>query len=143
MEQLDYNDISDVKILLQENNLPVSDINEKITFFAQKENEKIIAVGGMESAGEDAIIRSIAVSDPFKGKGLGNKITSRLINYAREKGKKDIYLLTTTAENYFAKFRFKKIDRNQVPAAVQKSTQYTSVCPVSAVVMKLEFNQNI
>jgi amino-acid N-acetyltransferase len=142
MEKLKFKDINQVRSLLQENNLPVSDLNEQIIFFVEKNADKIVAVGGMESSGKDAIIRSIAVSDDNKGKGLGGKITRKLLKYAQETGKKDIYLLTTTAEDYFPKYGFKKIDRRIVPADVKNSSQYKDVCPDSAVVMKLEYTLN-
>jgi amino-acid N-acetyltransferase len=142
MEILKFKDINLVKSLLKDNNLPVSDLNKEIIFFVEKSADKIIAAGGLESAGKDAIIRSIAVSDDHKGKGLGGRITRQLLQYAREKSKKDIYLLTTTAEEYFPKYGFEKIDRRFVPADVKNSSQYKDVCPDTAVVMKLEFTRN-
>ncbi len=142
MEQLDYKNINSIKSLLQENDLPVSDLNHRITFFVEKQEDEIIAVGGLESTGDDAIIRSIAVSDEHKGKGLGDAITRQLLNYAKETDKKDIYLLTTTAEKYFPKYGFKEIDRRYVPSDIKNSTQYKDVCPDSAIVMKLDFTQN-
>lgn len=46
------------------------------------------------------------------------------------------YLLTTTAERYFPKFGFERIERHDVPASVQASTEFRSACPASAVVMR-------
>jgi len=142
MEQLEYKSIDAIKTLLQENDLPVSDLNSKITFFVEKLNEKIIAAGGIEDVGNDAIIRSIVVADEHKGSGFGKAITMQLLNHAKEKGKKDIYLLTTTAEKYFPKYGFKEIDRHAVPDNVKNSSQYKDVCPDTAVVMKLDFVHN-
>ena len=141
MEKLDFKDINLVKSLLEENDLPVSDLNSSITFFVEKDKDKIIATGGLESRGNDAIIRSIAVSDAFKSQGFGDAITKQLIHYAKEIQKEDIYLLTTTAEKYFLKYGFKEVDRAHVSREVKNSTQYKDVCPDSAVVMKLEFNE--
>jgi amino-acid N-acetyltransferase len=44
--------------------------------------------------------------------------------------------LTTTAERYFPKFGFERIERNDVPASVQASVEFTSACPSSAIVMR-------
>ena len=131
-----------IEALLRANNLPVSDLNNGITFFVEKTNDTVIATGGIESAGKDAIIRSIAVQDAYKGKGLGSKITRQLLKYARETGMRDVHLLTTTAENYFPRYDFKKIERQSVPVDVKNSSQYKDVCPDSAVVMKLDLKHN-
>jgi amino-acid N-acetyltransferase len=47
-----------------------------------------------------------------------------------------MYLLTTTAERYFPKFGFERIERRDVPETVQASVEFTSACPASAVVMR-------
>jgi amino-acid N-acetyltransferase len=138
MEKLDFKYINLIKELLIENNLPVSDLNDRITFFVEKNDNEIIAAGGIEDAGTDAIIRSIAVAENYKGKGYGAQITRQLLNYAKTKNKKDIYLLTTTADNYFPRFGFKEVKRQDLPAALKSSSQYKDVCPSSAVIMKLK-----
>jgi len=138
MEKVDFKYINLIKELLVENNLPVSDLNDHITFFVEKTGNDIIAVGGIEDAGTDAIIRSIAVAENYRGLGYGADITRQLLNYAKTKSKKDIYLLTTTAHNYFPRFGFKEVNRQDLPAAVKDSSQYKDVCPDSAVIMKLK-----
>jgi amino-acid N-acetyltransferase len=47
-----------------------------------------------------------------------------------------IYLLTTTAERYFPKFGFERIARDDVPATVRTSVEFTSACPSSAAVFR-------
>jgi len=47
-----------------------------------------------------------------------------------------IYLLTTTAEQYFPKFGFERIARSDVPPGVQTSIEFTAACPSSATVMR-------
>jgi amino-acid N-acetyltransferase len=44
--------------------------------------------------------------------------------------------LTTTAEHFFPKFGFERIARADVPSSVQRSVEFTSVCPASATVMR-------
>ena len=44
-------------------------------------------------------------------------------------------LLTTTAEGWFPRLGFVRVDRARVPAAVQLSVEFTAACPASAVVM--------
>ena len=37
--------------------------------------------------------------------------------------------LTTTADGYFPRFGFERIERSQVPATVRESVEFTSACP--------------
>ena len=55
---------------------------------------------------------------------------------ARDTGMNTLYLLTTTAERYFPKFGFERIERHEVPASVQVSVEFTSACPSNAIVMR-------
>ena len=46
------------------------------------------------------------------------------------------FLLTTTAERFFPKFGFERIERTDVPASLQASIEFRSACPSSAIVMR-------
>ena len=48
----------------------------------------------------------------------------------------DVYLLTTTAEQFFPKWGFVQIPRDDVPAGVQQSVEFQSACPSTAIVMR-------
>ena len=44
--------------------------------------------------------------------------------------------LTSTADQYLSTFGFEPIERREVPASVQASIEFTSACPVTAIVMR-------
>ena len=46
-----------------------------------------------------------------------------------------VYLLTETANKFFAKLDFKPIQRSDVPQKVQSSIEFTTLCPDAATVM--------
>src|SRR2546426_9100157 len=48
---------------------------------------------------------------------------------------KSVYLLTETAGGFFPRFGFRAIPRDAVDPAVQRSVEFTSACPTSALVM--------
>lgn len=50
----------------------------------------------------------------------------------------EIYLLTESAAGFFRKQGFREIDREKVPASVQKHPQFSFLCPGSATGMKLK-----
>jgi amino-acid N-acetyltransferase len=48
------------------------------------------------------------------------------------------YLHTTTAESFFPQLGFARIERQDVPLAVQASREFNGICPASAAVMRRE-----
>ena len=64
------------------------------------------------------------------------ELTEAAIALARDRRLPVLYLLTTTAEAYFPRFGFERIERDEVPAGVQASVEFTSVCPASATAMR-------
>jgi amino-acid N-acetyltransferase len=68
--------------------------------------------------------------------GLGHELTDAAIRLARGRQVPALYLLTTTAKGYFPKFGFERIQRADVPPAVQASVEFTSACPSSAAAMR-------
>jgi amino-acid N-acetyltransferase len=80
-------------------------------------------------------LRSLVVAPALRGHSLGDQLVRRLAAEARRKGVERFYLLTTTAEVFFAKRGFRKIARQAVPEAIAASREFNSLCPVSAVCM--------
>lgn len=140
MQQAQKTNIPQIKFLLEENGLPIADIETNIDFYIGIENNHIVVTGGLEPAGEDVIMRSIAVAENFKGKGFGAKMTRYLIGIAKKNKSNTVFLLTMTAENYFPKFGFIAVKRESAPEPIKNSSEFTTVCPDSAILMKLEIN---
>lgn len=99
------------------------------------EDDKLIGTGALELFGQYALLRSLAVKDALRGHKLGSRITDELIDIAREKKVSKIYLLTETARLFFKRKGFVEIDRKDVPAEVQGSSEFSGVCSDTAVCM--------
>jgi N-acetylglutamate synthase-like GNAT family acetyltransferase len=52
-------------------------------------------------------------------------------------GVREVYLVTTDAEGFFARCGFRTIQREELPEAVAAHRQITRECPSTAPVMKL------
>ena len=93
------------------------------------------AVGGLEtfSGSEDGLLRSVAVHPAMRRRGVGKRLVATLETWAREKGIRRLWLLTTTAEDFFERLHYRKTERLQAPDVVQQSTEFKSLCPASAV----------
>jgi amino-acid N-acetyltransferase len=62
-------------------------------------------------------------------------VVTRLIADAEARGKRALYLLTTTAERYFPSFGFAPVARDVLPDAVRATSEFREACPASAVAM--------
>ena len=125
-----------VLALLTENDLPVADLDENKILFACLDRGDLVGTGGLELFKDCALLRSISIRKDLQKKGLGKFIVRELEQVARRIGINSLYLLTTTAENFFSHGGYNKIDREEVPAEIKNTSQFSSVCPSSAVVMR-------
>ena len=122
--------------MLQENDLPISDLDETKTLFAFLSNGDVIGTGGLESFGDCALLRSISMRKDLQKKGMGKFIVGELEKVARQSGINCLYLLTTTAEGFFTNWGYEIIDREAVPIEIKNTSEFSSICPSTAKVMR-------
>jgi len=128
-----------IKTILQENKLPSEDLPSSLNdFYLVPDGGKIIAVIGLERYGHYGLLRSMAVDADHRNKHLAEELVKFLEEEAGFSGVQVIYLLTETADKYFAKKGYHAIKREQVPEQIKSSSEFNHVCPASAVVMKKE-----
>lgn len=132
-------DLEAVVRLLEASDLPTAGVDEALPrFLVAALGDRLVAVAGLEVHGSDGILRSVAVDPTFRGRGLGGRLTERIVGDAREAGLRRLYLLTTTAEEYFPRHGFRRIGREDAPPDVQRSVEFREACPASAVAMALD-----
>lgn len=118
--------------------LPIEGIAPHLANFIVAERDgKLVGVIGLERYGEEALLRSAAVASDVQRLGIGKSLTEHVIGEAAASGIDTLFLLTTTAERFFAHYGFETVSRADVPAAVQRSIEFTSSCPASATAMRL------
>jgi amino-acid N-acetyltransferase len=122
--------------LLRENNLPTADLDETKILFACLNEGTVIGTGGLEFFADCALLRSISVKRSFQKKGLGKLIVAELEKIAHQKGINCLYLLTTTAKDFFTKEGYDIVDRDKTPTEIRNTTEFSSVCPSTALVMR-------
>ena len=129
-------DLEAVERLLASSKLPVDGVADLLDGFIVAETDGGLAgVAGLERCSENALLRSVAVAEEWRGRGVGNALVTRLLSDAERQGIDRIFLLTTTAERWFPVFGFTRITRDDVPAAVRETSEFRDICPSSAVVM--------
>ncbi|MGI8400417.1 MAG: arsenic resistance N-acetyltransferase ArsN2 [Gemmatimonadaceae bacterium] len=130
-------DLPAVDKLLLASKLPVEGVRDNFSSFVVAEEAGVIAgVIGLEKYGSAALLRSAVVSPVNRGTGVGRQLVEHLLDRAGKEGIDDLYLLTTTAEEYFPRFGFTRTARSAVPETVKTSAEFRGACPDTAVVMR-------
>ena len=132
-------DLTAVERLLTHDALPLEGVSEHIThgFVVAIDNDRIVGVAGIEVYEDAGLLRSVAVEQSLRGKGLGAALVSDRLAWARAQGLREIYLLTTTAKDFFDRLGFEVTDRANAPAAMQKAPEFAYLCASTATTMKL------
>jgi amino-acid N-acetyltransferase len=130
-------DLPAVLALLGRAKLPTAGVADLPSQFIVAESEgRLVGVVGLELYGESALLRSAAVEEDWRCSGVGRVLVERALDVARAQGVDDVFLLTTTAEQYFPRFGFACVSRDSVAKGVQASIEFQEACPASATVMR-------
>ena len=136
-------DLPAVLGLLGRAHLPTAGVADARSHFVMAESDgKLVGVVGLEVYGESALLRSAAVEERWRGSGVGRSLIDRALGEARQAGIEDVFLLTTTAEQYFPRFGFSCVSRDEVRDEVRASVEFQDACPSSAVVMRKSLGVN-
>ena len=122
--------------LLSQAKLPTQDLTlEKLKYFlvARAKDGSVVGVIGVELYQEVGLLRSLVVHPSHQGKGLGKRLTRELESFAQQKSIKTLFLLTTTAAEFFPKLGYQVIQRDRAPASIANTEEFKNICPVSAV----------
>ncbi len=132
-------DLPAIKALLESVNLPLQGVEDHWDNFILLKKENVLrGTVGLEIYNDKALLRSLAVAGAHQGQGFGQKLYFTIIEKAREHGIREIYLLTETAEKFFAKQGFEKISRDSADVKVKESIEFRSACPETASCMRLK-----
>jgi amino-acid N-acetyltransferase len=96
-----------------------------------------VEVHGVVGDARYGLLRSAVVADAWRGRGVGEALARDRLAWARAQGLAEVYLLTTTAAGWFPRFGFALVTRESAPAPLQRSSEFASTCPSSAVTMRL------
>ena len=130
-------DLTAVEQLLTANKLPLEGVRDHFADFIVAEDSKgIEGAVGLEKYDSVALLRSAVVAADHRGTGVGRRLVEQVLERAEEDGIDELYLLTTTAENYFPRFGFTPTTRAAVPRELKSSAEFRGACPDTAIVMK-------
>lgn len=123
-----------VRPLLAANDLPTDDLHDPtIVLVGAFDGGTLVGVVGVQACGDAALLRSLAVAPTHRSAGLGARLCARVVELA---GDRPVWLLTTSARDYFTRHGFIVVPRDAAPAAIRATAQFVSLCPASATVMR-------
>lgn len=129
-------EVGAIQEILLDCNLPPDDVGEHWKhFLVAFSGERMVGTVGLEVRDTSGLLRSLAVVDAFRGKGIGKLLYERIVASAADLGITELGLLTTTAEGFFARVGFLRLAKAQIPDFVSSSKEYKIYCPSSAVCM--------
>jgi amino-acid N-acetyltransferase len=123
--------------LLDAAQLPTEDLTAahcEHFFFAGSPTEPTGLVG-LELFGNVALLRSLVVAPDRRGTGEGSALLRHAEDHARAQGVGTLYLLTTTAESFFARHGYQRAPRGSAPAAIRATREFAGICPASSAFM--------
>ncbi|HEY0767723.1 MAG TPA: arsenic resistance N-acetyltransferase ArsN2 [Steroidobacteraceae bacterium] len=129
-------DTDAIRSLLDQSGLPTADLAHSVPeFIVACEGAIVVGTGGLQRCGATGLLRSVVVSESWRGSGVGRAIVERLERRAQQLGLSELVLLTQTATRFFERQGYRVIERRDAPAAVLASEEFRMLCPQSAVCM--------
>jgi amino-acid N-acetyltransferase len=123
--------------LLAAARLPTEDLTEEHCehFFYCGTATAPVGLVGLELFGDTALLRSLVVAPEQRSRALGSTLVEHAERHARAAGARTLYLLTTTAGEFFARRGYRRIERATAPAAIRNTREFASLCPASSAFM--------
>jgi len=129
---------TEVEALLTEAQLPVADLasSRSLNLLGIRDGGRLLGVVGVEVYGRVGLLRSLAVEPAHRNSGLGVSLVSNAETWAAEQGVETLYLLTTTAAQFFVRRGYEAVPRSEAPAAIAATAQFSDLCPTSSTFMR-------
>jgi len=128
-------DLPAIRALLAASGLPSADLTPTHlgSFWIEQDSAGLVGVVGLEPHGRVALVRSLAVRADERGRGLGGTLLAHAESQAGALGIEALYLLTTTAEGFFAVRGYTVIPRDAAPPSIRATAEFAKLCPASSV----------
>jgi amino-acid N-acetyltransferase len=129
-----------VRLLLSAAALPTEDLTaDSLANFLVAEEDgasQLCGFIGLEELTGLGLVRSLVVSETFRGRGIASDLLGQVERRARTMGMTELWLLTIDADGFFAARGFAVEQREDAPDAIRNTEEFKSLCPGDAVLMR-------
>jgi len=133
--------MASVTALLAANDLPIADLSslESSNFLYCGPIEQPSGIIGLQRFGTVGLLRSLVVRNTARSHGCGTALVEALEAKARQFGVENLYLLTETAEKFFAYLNYVTIPKDHAPPAIKSTREFDGLCSDDAILMHKYF----
>jgi len=136
-EPAQAHDIGPARELLHRVELPEEGVVDHFgNYLVVRDASRLVGLCGVEVCGDDGLLRSVAVDPDYRGEGIGGLLVAGAQGLARKLKLEGLYLLTTTAADFFRRHGFEDLPRDKAPEAVRQSWEFRAGCPSSSTLMR-------
>lgn len=121
--------------LLREANLPTADVSANCLALIAEKNTLPQGVIGVESFADVALLRSLVVVPTIRHAGVGRALVTALETLCAAESIRELWLLTIDADAFFGKLGYETRFRDDAPAAICNTAEFSGLCPGDAVLM--------
>jgi amino-acid N-acetyltransferase len=119
--------------------LPLDGLADSHAVFVAARGGHLLGTAAVERHGDGDttayLLRSVAVEGGERRSGIGSRLVERALSEVRPG--RPVGLLTEAAADWFGRWGFVRVDRDQLPASLAASVELRGVCPTSARPMLL------
>jgi len=128
-------DWPEIAALLAENRLPVADVDASRAgeFLVARDARGVAGCIGAERRGDCVLLRSLAVREDVRGRGIGKRLTAEMESRCQAAGATAAYILTETAVKFAERQGYGVVERLAVPAEIRSTKQFSGLCPCCAI----------
>jgi len=119
-------DRPEIAALLEANELPVPSPDDTPVRFlvAVSGDGRLLGTCGWERAGDEVLLRSVAVAADTRGTGVGGRLVGEALRRLDEAGHPCVTLVTLDAQGFFARFSFREVEREALPEPIRRTREY-------------------
>lgn len=128
-------DLEYATALLTQAGLPIDDLEAGKLAFTAECDDAIQGLVGIETFGETALLRSLVIAEPARGKGVGQLLVAALEGASAESGVAEMWLLTIDADGWFSRIGYEVRERIDAPPSIRATREFSGLCPGDAVLM--------
>lgn len=127
-------DLHAIRALLRAAALPDEDLDAALIahFLVAEESAQLVGAVGLQVISDHALLRSLVVAPAWRRRGFGAALCAAAEERARDLRLMNLWLLTTTAVEFFAARGYREVRREDAPAAIRASREFAALCPDSA-----------
>ncbi len=129
-------EVSAILDLVHTVNLPRDGVEEALEhFWVARQDGQVVGTVGLEVYGDLRTVTLVGRHPGVAGPCSGTGVDDTALSYLMSRQFRVVYLLTTTAEQFFRRRDFLVVARTTVPGSVQQSVEFQSACPDTATCM--------